>query len=215
MLVIRDVLLRQRPGFQNPPLKHPRAHTSPRRVAGGKQSTILAFKGAMNPKAGERGRRAQRQCLHINPHLALDGVHRPWVLPPPQQQALLGRVEGWLPALYRGGEKAAKYHRKASCQRTQGPRGREVHPSAGRGLRFWEGGALPQPGLCHTQDSPSVLHLPAFRHGRRCLQTAKPAGEASARPFEQHPCPGHSQGAPKMRLAGPGKGPESPREVAT
>lgn len=130
MLVIRDVLLRQRPGFQNPPLKHPRAHASPRRVAGGKQSTILAFKGAMNPKAGERGRRAQRQCLHINPHLALDGVHRPWVLPPPQQQALLGRVEGWLPALYGGGEKAAKYHRKASCQRTQGPRGREAHPSA-------------------------------------------------------------------------------------
>lgn len=99
MLVIRDVLLRQRPGFQNPSLKHPRAHTSPRRVAGGKQSTVLAFKGAMNPKAGERGRRAQRQCLHINPHPALDGVHRPWVLPPPQQQAFLGRVEGWLPAL--------------------------------------------------------------------------------------------------------------------
>lgn len=181
---------------------------------GGRWETVHSsgFKGAMNPKAGERGRRAQRQCLHRNPHPALDGVHRPSVLPPPQQQALLGRVEGWLPVLYGGGEKAAKYQ---ACQRTQGPRGREAHPSAGRGLRFWEGGALPQPGLCHTQEGPSLLHLPAFRHGRRCPPTAKPAGEASARPFEQHPCPGHSQGAPKMRLAGPGKGPESPREVAT
>lgn len=47
---------------------------------GGRWETVhsLAFRGAMNPKAGERGRRAQRQCLHITPHPALDGVHRPW-----------------------------------------------------------------------------------------------------------------------------------------
>lgn len=161
-----------------PPEPPTEASTSPPfspKGGGGKQSTVLAFKGAMNPKAGEKGRRVQRQGLHIKPHPALDGDHRPSFLPPPQQQALLGRVEGWLPALYQGGEKEANYHKKVAFQGTQGPRGREAHPSAGKGLGFWEGGAVPQPGLGHTQDGPSLLHLSAFRHGR-CPPTAKPAG---------------------------------------
>lgn len=72
------------------------------------------------------------------------------------------------------------------------------------------------PSLGCVQEGPSLIRGPVFTG----VEKMSPHSQASNRrpqldPCEQHPGPCPSQGAPKMKPAGPRQGPESPGEVAT
>jgi hypothetical protein len=87
-------------------------------------------------------RRAQRQCYPINPHPSAQwGPQVPSVgeqssfLSLPQQQVLLRKAEGWLPALWGlGVMKKKQKHNQVTCQGTLSPQEREAHLLAYRGL---------------------------------------------------------------------------------
>lgn len=95
----------------------------------------------------------------------------------PQQQTLLGKVEGWLPALFQGKTRKAKHHKQVIDQKTQGPQGREAHLwLAG----LWGSGR--EPGFSYTQEGPS-LTLCLGRGGEDGAPQPSQQGEALNRPL--------------------------------
>lgn len=134
---------------------------------------------------------------------------KPWVLhgnarpslflPPPRPPG----ENGFL--LFTGeDEKETKHHKQVACQGPQGSRG------SLQGSGVPEGQALSKSDLSHTQEGPSLLHLPALRQG---VEKTSPHSQASKRlstdPGNSTPAPS-LPGAPKMKPALPEQKPDSP-----
>lgn len=218
MPVIRDVLLRQRPGLRRPPPRYPCAHLPRRGVLSGKQSTVWASKELRIQKqvSQERGRRARRwyQGCKSRPVLDRDHERLGWMHGHPfcflSSRTSWGDWKaGFLLFIGRWGGRGTQANglpeNTGSLRKGSAPISLQGSGVPGRRCST---PAWPRP-CSGRPEPPPPAHIQAGC-GEDVSQQLSQQGWLQLEAYEQCACPCLSQGAPKMRPARP----ESLREVA-